>query len=154
MMIGGLVENHHLVMYHIDFLDDKPGAAGKILKILAENKIKFQLITESGTTTGAAVMTICVDMTLAEKIDKLFTDITQLKSHLKIKKVDDVSIIGIYSPHFREKPVLAAKFCKILGEAEINILSISSSISSISSVIASDHLEKAKAAVLNEFELP
>jgi aspartokinase len=45
-------------------------------------------------------------------------------------------------------------FCRLLGRAGINILALSSSISSISSVINSDQMEKAKTALLQKFQLP
>ena len=78
----------------------------------------------------------------------------EITAKIKITKIANVSVIGIYGPHFREKPILAALFCKILGNAGINILGLASSISSISSVIASDQLHHAKNALLEEFEIP
>jgi aspartokinase len=73
---------------------------------------------------------------------------------MNIKRVEQVSVIGIYGPHFREKPRLAAYFCQTLGKAGINILGLSSSISSISAVIVNDQLELARDALLKVFELP
>ena len=73
---------------------------------------------------------------------------------MDIRKVEKVSVIGIYGPHFREKPRLAAKFCQVLGNAGINILGLSSSISSICAVIVNDELESARDSLLEAFELP
>lgn len=63
-------------------------------------------------------------------------------------------MLGIYGPHFREKPAIAALFCVLLGNAGINILNLSSSISTISAIIDVRDLEKAKRVLLSEFELP
>jgi len=154
MKIGGLVENMDLTLYRITSIEDKPGAAGEILKLFAEENVKLQYITESSAPKDTAVMTLCVNVKEGKRIDHLFDKNNELFKQIKITKVPDVSVIGIYGPHFREKPVLPAKFCKILGRAGINILAISCSISSISSVISSDQIKKAKKSLLKEFQLP
>ena len=154
MKIGGLVENIDLTMYRITSIEDRPGAAGEILKLFAKENVRLQYITESSAPEDTAVMTLCVNVKEAKSIDHIFDRNNEVNKHIKITKVQDVSVIGIYGPHFREKPVLPAKFCKILGRAGINILAISSSISSISSVINSDQIKKAKKALLKEFQLP
>jgi aspartokinase len=154
MKIGGLVENSDLTMYRITSIKDEPGGAAGILKLFAKEKISLQYITESSVPGDTAVMSLCVDAQQAEIIDLLFEQNDQLMKQIKITKIANVSVIGIYGPHFRDKPVLAAMFCKLLGDAGINILGLSSSISSISSVIASEELTNAKNALLEEFELP
>ena len=154
MKIGGLVENSNLTMYRISSIKDEPGAAAEILKLFAQKKISLQYITESRVPGNMAVMSLCVDVQQAERIDQLFEKNDQIMKQIKITKIANVSVIGIYGPHFRDKPVLAALFCKILGDAGINILGLSSSISSISSVIVSEQLHNAKSALLEEFELP
>ena len=154
MKIGGLVENKDLSMYRITSIKDEPGAAAEILKLFANKKISLQYITESSIPGDTAVMTLCVEAGRTAKIDKLFVKNDQIKKQIKITKIDNVCVIGIYGPHFRDKPVLAAMFCKILGEAEINILGISSSISSISAVILANQLKMAKKVLLKKFELP
>jgi len=154
MKIGGLVENSDLTMYRITSIKDEPGAAAEILKLFAQEKISLQYITESTIPGAMAVMSLCVDAEQAERIDKLLIQYDQIMKQIKIKNISNVSILGIYGPHFRDKPVLVAKFCRILGDAGINILGLSSSISSISSIIKSKQLVKAKNALLKEFELP
>jgi aspartokinase len=154
MKIGGLVENSDLTMYRITSIRDEPGAAAEILKLFALGKISLQYITESRIPGDTAVMSLCVDTQQAEKIDLWLEQSDQIMKQIKITKIADVSVIGIYGPHFRDKPVLAAMFCKLLGDAGINILGLSSSISSISSVILTDQLSIAKEALLEEFELP
>ena len=87
-----------------------------------------------------------------DSADKLIHENVEVKS-LKISKIEYVSILGVYGPHFREKPGIAAVFCSLLGEAGVNILGISSSISTISCIIDVRDFEKAKSLLLTEFEL-
>jgi len=154
MKIGGLVENNDLTMYRITSIKDEPGAAAEILRLFAQEQISLQYITESSIPGDTAIMSLCVEEQEAENIDALFDQNDHIMKQIKITKIANVSVIGIYGPHFREKPILAALFCKILGNAGINILGLSSSISSISGVIISNQLQKAKSALLEEFELP
>lgn len=153
MKIGGIIERLNLSLYSVTSLQDEPGAAGKILRIFAREKINLEYITEGSFNEGRAVLAFCVDSNDIDKVDaiirKNFED-----DQLNIKKKDFVGIIGIYGPHFREKPAIAAKFCSLLGEANINILGISSSISSISSVIDVRDMDNAKQALLTKFVLP
>jgi aspartokinase len=154
MKIGGLVENGDLTMYRITSIKDEPGSAAEILKLFAQDKISLQYITESSVPGHTAVMSLCVYKKEEEAIDQFFRQNERIMRQIIIKKIPDVSVIGIYGPHFRDKPMLAAMFCKLLGDVHINILGLASSISSISSVIRSDQLETAKEALLQKFELP
>jgi aspartokinase len=154
MKIGGLVENTNLTMYRITSIEDKPGAAGEILQLFAEENVKLPYITESGIANDGAVMTICISTAETDIIDHFLEEHKDQIRQISISKISPVSVIGIYGPHFRDKPILPATFCRLLGQAGINILALSSSISSISSVICSEQLQTAKTALLKEFELP
>jgi aspartokinase len=154
MKIGGMVENNYLTLYRLTSVEDRPGAAGSILKLFAESDVTLEYITESSVSGDKAVMSICVKAEMDDMIDQILREQQDLSVSMAIKKVENVSVVGIYGPHFREKPKLAAKFCMILGRAGVNILGLSSSISSISAVILSVELDRAKDAILKEFELP
>ena len=153
MKIGGLVEQGNLVMYTVASLSDQPGVAGHVLNILAEAQINLEFITEISYRDNSAVMSFCIDADYMDTADKLIHENVEVKS-LKISKIEYVSILGVYGPHFREKPGIAAIFCSILGESDVNILGISSSISTISCIIDVRDIEKAKTILLSRFELP
>ena len=153
MKIGGLVEQGNLVMYTITSLADQPGVAGNILNLLAEAQINLEFITEISYRDNSAVMSFCINADYMDTADKLIQENVEVRS-LKISKIEFISILGVYGPHFREKPGIAAKFCSVLGEAGINILGISSSISTISCIIDVRDFENAKKLLLTRFELP
>jgi aspartokinase len=152
--IGGLVENQNLTMYRMTAVEDQPGAAGEVLIEFARKQVNLEFITESSAKEGLAVMLICVKSQLAERIEEYLIHNSGIREKLNITKTENVSMLGIYSPHFREKPSLAAYFCQVLGKTGINILGLSSSISSICAVIHKDEIEKARWALLEVFELP
>lgn len=152
--IGGMIELGNLTLYGFGELIDKPGAAAKILKFFGEHKLNLEYITETSASDGTAAMTVCVEKDISDKIDSFLKDNQNLVNSLHINKIENVSIIGIYGPHFREKPAIAATFCTLIAEGGVNILSLSSSISSISCIIESSQQEIAKSALLKFFILP
>ncbi|KAA3615659.1 MAG: hypothetical protein D8M58_15805 [Calditrichaeota bacterium] len=154
MKIGGIIENRDLTMYMVSTLEDEPGAAGSILKFYAQRNINLEYITETNSISGSAVIAICIKDSFAEEVDRFMIEHKESIEKLKIIKTDNVSTIGIYGPHFREKHSIAARFCTLLGSAGVNILGISSSISSVCCVIKTSQLEIGKSAILKRFELP
>jgi aspartokinase len=70
--------------------------------------------------------------------ERTFHDLSEIIPVKDIKITEPVAIITFYGPHFREKPAIAGKICQTLGEAGINILGISTSISSVCCVIRDD----------------
>ena len=149
MKISGLIERSGITYYSVTSLSDKPGDAAELLKLFALEHINLEYITESTSNGSGAVLAFCVDTVDAFKIDRI------LSGHkAKIKKMVDACFIGVYGPHFREKPTIAARFCSILGKNNINIFGISSSISSIACIIMASDLKMAKRSLLSVFELP
>jgi aspartokinase len=154
MKIGGMIERSDLTLYRFTAVEDKPGIAGAVLRIFAEKEVNLEFITESNCAKGTAVISICIASDNVDSIDRILKDRPDILSALNISKVENVSMLGIYGPHFREKPAIAAKFCLLMGSSQINILGISSSISSVVCLIQNKEVETAKNALLEVFELP
>lgn len=154
MKIGGMIERTDLTLYRFTSIRDEPGTAGSILRLFARQCINLEFITEASCAEGKAVLAICIASDNVDVIDKLLQEEEELISKMRLTKIENVSMLGIYGPHFREKPAIAAKFCLLLGSTNINILGISSSISSVVCLIQNAELETAKGALLSEFELP
>ncbi len=153
MKIGGIVEQKDLALYSIMSLPDRPGMAGKVLKVFADNAVNLQYVTESTSRDGTAILAFCVNCADKEKVDKLLLENIE-HNKIQIKKTENVSLLGIYGPHFREKPSIAARFCETLGSAGINILGISSSISTISCIVDIRDFDRSRDTLLSVFELP
>ena len=152
--IGGIFENRNLTLYKFTSIADEPGVAGDILNYFAKKKINFEYITESGTSNSTAVITVCISRDTTKRFDDLLNNRDKTKYSFQVTKIEDICIIGIYGPHFREKPAIAAKFFDMLGSEYINIFGISTSISSVCCIIPSDKRKLARKSILKEFELP
>jgi len=152
--IGGMLESANLTLYRFSDLSDQPGMAANILKFFGENRLNLEYITETSATDGTAAMTVCVTKNNSLKVDEFFNRHPELLNSVENVKIENVSILGIYGPHFREKPAIASTFCSIIGEQSINILGLASSVSSISCIIEDNRLKEAKEALLRYFQLP
>ncbi|RMH62837.1 MAG: hypothetical protein D6677_08725 [Calditrichaeota bacterium] len=154
MKIGGLLERNGLTLYQIRSRRDQPGMAATILKFYARRQINIEYLTEAGSPQGDAVLHVCIDDDHFEEVQEFMRENPMAIKDLQIHYERHMSTIGIYGPHFREKPGIGARFCSLLGNAGINIHGISSSISSICCVIKTVHIEDARRAILSYFRLP
>jgi aspartokinase len=65
-----------------------------------------------------------------------------------------VAIVSIFGPDFRERPGIAGSMFDALAASGINIMAISTSISTVSCVIESDELEAGLNSLRDTFDLP
>jgi aspartokinase len=149
MKIGGIIERQGLTYYSVAMPYDKPGAVAEILRRFAKESINLEYITESTANGSGAVLAFCIYEADADAVDAIIS-----RCELDVKKMPEVGFIGVYGPHFREKPAIAAMFCNMLGESDINIYGISSSISSVACIIKTNELLLAKESLMKVFELP
>ena len=66
----------------------------------------------------------------------------------------EVGIVSIHGPHFGERPGIAGLMFSALASAGINILAISTSISTASCLIDANDMDEAIQAIEETFELP
>jgi aspartokinase len=66
----------------------------------------------------------------------------------------EVGIVSIFGPHFGDRPGIAGAMFSVLAEDGINILAISTSISSVSCLLAADDMDRAVSVLEEAFESP
>ncbi|NIO71129.1 MAG: ACT domain-containing protein, partial [Anaerolineae bacterium] len=66
----------------------------------------------------------------------------------------EVGIVSMFGPHFGERPGIAGVMFSALASAGINILAISTSISSTSCLLDADDMDDAVRVLEETFELP
>jgi len=152
--IGGILETRNLVMISIISAPNQPGVAGKVLTVLGKNNINIEFITESENLEGTADITFCIKSSDKDKVRYLLSGMRGIVRARGDKWYEHVMILVVYGPHFREKPTISGKMCEQLGKYNINILGISTSISSISCIINESDYDNAMKSLLEAFELP
>ena len=131
---------------------DQAGLAEVVLEEFAKQAINLEYITEGAGKESCVVMSFCVNTKDKESATNIIEELYSRKIINTKQCISPVSFIGIYGPHFREKPGLTHRLCYSLSKIGINILGISSSISTVSCIIREEDFDKAKAGLLDYFE--
>ena len=152
--IGGIMQNAHLALLSVTAVPDRPGIAAAILSGLGDRKVNVQFIVQCIDQSQRDQVALCVDR---DDIDTALEIVNQIAPEIEAGKVisqPEAAIVSIFGPDFRERPGIAGAMFKALADNGINILAISTSISTVSCVIASDDLESALNALRATFDLP
>jgi aspartate kinase len=152
--IGGIMQNAHLALLNVTAVPDRPGIAAAILSQLGERGINVQFIVQCIDQRQQDQVALCVDR---DDLPASLEIVNRVAPELEAGKVianPEVAIVSIFGPDFRERPGIAGTMFRSLAERQVNILAVSTSISTVSCVIESDPLETALIALRDTFELP
>ncbi len=152
--IGGIIQNRNLVKIDVMSIPDRPGVAGAICSALGAKGVNIPFIVHTIDLHDLDNIVICVareDLTAALGV------LNTVKETVGAKEViydREVGIVSIFGPHFGERPGIAGVMFSSLASVGINILAISTSISSLSCVINVSDMDEAVQALGEAFELP
>ena len=152
--IGGIMQNAHLALLSVAAVPDRPGIAAAILSGLGDRKVNVQFIVQCIDQSLRDQVALCVDR---DDTDTALEIVNRIAPEIEAGNVipqPEAAIVSIFGPDFRERPGIAGAMFKALADNGINILAISTSISTVSCVIASDDLENGLNALRATFDLP
>jgi aspartate kinase len=152
--IGGIMQNAHLALLNVTAVPDRPGIAASILRGMGERGVNVQFIVQSIDQHHQDQVAMCVDR---EDLPTAEEMVRHLAPELRAGKVivnPEVAIVSIFGPDFRERPGIAGTMFQALADRNINILAVSTSISTVSCVIGAEPLELALMALRDTFDLP
>ena len=152
--LGGIIQSKDLAQVGVMSMPNRPGLAGKIFCAMGEGGINIQFITQTIDLRGRANAIFCIHQKDLQEAVNVLNRILPLVGSEKIVYHSPVGIISIFGPHFREKPSIAGTMFSALGDAGINILAISTSISTLSCVVDEKLLPQAVQAISEAFDLP
>ena len=99
-------------------------------------------------------MTICIYPKDAKEAVEIIKSQKNGNNQQNVEEIPNISSLTVYGPHFREKPAISGEMCSTLGKTNVNILGISTSISSICCLIKDEDFDRAYDALLKVFQLP
>lgn len=151
---GGIIQNTNLAEIGVMSVPDRPGIASAVLTALGERNINVQFIVQSIDLKNRTHMILCV---AEDDLEAALSAIEGVKSKVRAEKVifrPNVAIVSVFGPHFRDHPGIAGVAFSALASVGINILAISTSISTISCVIDGDRVAEAVGALREAFDVP
>ncbi len=152
--IGGMIVEEGLTYVQIFQLPDEPDWGGMALEEFCFYGMSINFISENRDSHGKANLSLTLRVKDEDAFQNALGAVETLHENIQIETQTPVCLITIYGPHFRERCGLAATAFRAMGLKGINILGISTSISSISTVVAGTDLELARLALDEVFELP
>jgi aspartokinase len=152
--VGGVIQNDHLASVSVLAVKDKPGIAAAVLDVLGQRNLNVQFIVQVIDHQMQDQIVLCVDRDdLARCLDAIET-IRASMQPAAVAANPQVASIAIFGPDFRERPGIAGQMFSALAERGVNILAISTSISTVNCIIEGARLKEALAGVHQYFDLP
>jgi aspartate kinase len=152
--IGGIMQNAHLALLNVTAVPDRPGIASAILGGLGQKGINVQFIVQCIDQNHRDQVALCVDRDDLGEAESVVSGVAPELDAGRVIINPEVAIVSIFGPDFRERPGIAGTMFEALATDGINIMAISTSISTVSCVIGSDDMEMALIALRNTFDLP
>ncbi|OGP73027.1 MAG: hypothetical protein A2V86_07060 [Deltaproteobacteria bacterium RBG_16_49_23] len=152
--VGGIMAASGLATVSILSLPDRPDVPGMILHAMGGRNINIEFVVHNVDIDGNGNMTFCIDQKNLEAALEVLEAVKPLIEAKGISYHPNVATVSVFGPHFRERPMISGLMFNALGTAGINVMAISTSISSCSCVIEGDQIEDALRALHETFDAP
>lgn len=152
--VGGVIQNDQLASVSVLAVKDRPGIAAAVLDALGERGLNVQFVVQVIDHQQHDQMVLCVDR---GDLPGALAAVEALRPEMQPAAVEpraEVASIAIFGPDFRERPGIAGQMFRTLASRGINILAISTSISTVNCIIALSDLKEAYAAICEQFDVP
>ncbi len=152
--VGGIIQNDQLAALSVLAVKDRPGIAAAILDALGQRGLNVQFVVQVIDHQDQAQMVLCVARTdLAASMEAIEAIRPEIQPQAVTAR-PEVASVAIFGPDFRERPGIASQLFRALAERGVNILAISTSISTVNCIIELARLKDALAAIHERFDLP
>jgi aspartokinase len=152
--VGGVIQNDHLASISVLAVQDRPGIAAAVLDALGQKSLNTQFVVQMIDHENQTELVLCVDRTdLRASLEAIDTIRGEVEPQAVTSNAE-VASLAIFGPDFRERPGIAGKMFRAMAERGINILAISTSISTVNCIIELSRLHEALDAINEHFDLP
>lgn len=151
---GGIIRNEHLAKLGVMSAPDRCGLACDVLHALAETGINVEFIVQCIDLENNSHIVLCVR---EENLDAAVSVLHPLQDKVRAEEIvyeRNVALISVFGPDFRERPAIAAAVFEAMAAVGINIMAISTSISTVSCLIDGARVDDAMVSLRERFDLP
>lgn len=152
--IGGIMRFRPLCMVAVRGAPDRPGLAAAIFQALGRERLNTQFIVHCIDANNESHIQFCVDEGDVSRALEIVRPIAGQLSAREVMTLPDIAVVSVFGPDFRERSGIAGTAFAALASEGINILAVSTSISTISCVVQAKDCEKAAEALQRDFALP
>ncbi len=152
--VGGVIQNDHLAGISVLAVKDKPGIAAAVLDVLGMRGLNVQFVVQVIDHQDQTQMVLCVDRDdLPASLEAINTIRPEVQPQAIVPN-SRVASLAIFGPDFKERPGIASQMFRALAEHGVNILAISTSISTVNCIVEGGRLKEAQAAIHQYFDQP
>ena len=151
---SGLIQNSHLALIKVMDIPSRPGVGGRLFSGLSDEGINVELIVHLIDLEEEDHIALCVDR---DDLNQALAITRRIGEELGAKAVTsdpEVALVSLFGLDFREQRGVAGQMLRALGDRNINIRAISTSLSTISCLVDTNHLDDVINALHEAFTLP
>jgi aspartokinase len=150
---GGVLHSSRLCLVGVMSAPDQKGLIAAIFRELSREGLNAEFIVQSIDLNNESHVQFCVDAGDSAEVVAAMQEIATTLGVRKVMVVENVALISVYGPDFRHRPGIAGLAFESLAKVDVNILATSTSISTVSCVIAETDYETALGAWQDVFAL-
>ena len=151
---GGLIYKDNIGMVGLIGIPTHPGIGGRYFSELADSGIHVELIVNLFDGDQYDHIMVCVDRDDLDSALEITQKIHESVGSQSVIHDSQVALVCISSLDFDQSQVIAGHMFKTLGDNDINIEGISTSVSSVTCMIHADNLNHALSVLRQAFILP
>jgi aspartate kinase len=140
---SGVMHVSDLCLVGVMSAPDRPGLAAAIFAELSRGHLNAQFIVQSIDLNNDSHVQFCVDTEDCGHVTKAMQTVASELGARKVTVMTNVALISVYGPDFRQRPGIAGLAFGALADTGINIIAVSTSISTVSCVISAKDMETA-----------
>jgi len=151
---GGIIRSEHLAKIGVMSAPDRPGLASDVLRALGNNNINVEFIVQCIDLANNSHIIFCVR---EDVLDAALAALEPVKATVEAEDIvsqRNVALVSVFGPDFRERPAIGAAIFDAMASVGINIMAISTSISTVSCLIDGNRVDDAVIALREHFDLP
>ncbi|MDI7274637.1 MAG: ACT domain-containing protein [Anaerolineae bacterium] len=152
--IGGILRHDSLALLSVLGVPDRPGVAARIFGALGREGISAHFVVQCIDHQGQDHVVFCVEREECERALDVARACCQGLGTGSALVRPEVASIAIFGPDFRQRPGIAGAMFSALAAEGINILAISTSISTVSCIIDAGRAADAERVLRAAFVLP
>ena len=152
--VGGVINHKGLCLMGVMSTPDRPGLVAAIFQALGRAHLNVQFIVQTIDLNNDSHVQFCIAAEDCEYVTETLRPVAAALGAKKLTSGLPVALVSVFGPDFRERPGIAGIAFAALAAAGVNILAISTSISTISCVIAEQDNQTALDALHSVFALP
>ncbi len=154
IQIGGIIKTSALTLIQVLGLPLSPRSAATVMAALGAEGVSAQAIVQCRDYAGGFSLALIVAQTCREQALRVVRRAATALNARAVEEQTPVAMVAVYGPHFSDRPAIAGEMFSALAEANVEILMITTSISTVACVVPGEELDRAEAVLKETFLLP